>query len=129
MRTLILALSLTFAAPVLAQDALPEAEPDEGRPIDSILELFIDRAEEAMRDMVEGLEPELNELLQKMEPEMQRLMGRILPELQALSEMVGGIDNYEMPEVLPNGDIIIRRKNDAPPLPEGLIDEDESIEL
>ena len=126
---MILALSLTLAAPVLAQDATPEAEPEQGRPLDSILEMFIDRTEEAMREMVEGIEPDLNQLLQKMEPEMQRLMGQILPELQALSELVGGIDNYEMPEVLPNGDIIIRRKDDAPPLPEGLIDEDDSIDL
>ena len=128
MRTLMLVLSLTLATPALSQDADPQDEP-RGRPLDSILEMFIDRTEEAMRGMVDEIEPELNALLEEMGPEMERLMGAIVPELQKLADTVGGLANYEMPEVLPNGDIIIRRKKDAPPLPEGLIDEDESIDL
>ena len=32
-------------------------------------------------------------------------------------EKIDSFENYERPEILPNGDIIIRRREDAPPLP------------
>lgn len=52
---------------------------------------------------------------------MQRLMAEIEPNLQALAEemgpalrdlqgMVGDMTQYHAPEILPNGDIIVRRK-------------------
>jgi hypothetical protein len=33
-------------------------------------------------------------------------------------ENIDSIEHYERPEILPNGDIFIRRRDDAPPLPE-----------
>jgi hypothetical protein len=59
-----------------------------------------ERIERALRDMMEGLEPALGDALEYM-----RSLGAIDDPL-----------NYEMPEVLPNGDIIIRRREDAPEL-------------
>ena len=40
------------------------------------------------------------------------------PAMEELSRLMDDIGNYEMPpERLPNGDILIRRKADAPPPP------------
>ncbi|MEO1551891.1 MAG: hypothetical protein AAFR93_15920 [Pseudomonadota bacterium] len=53
--------------------------------------------------------------------------------LEGLLDEVGDLSAYEMPEVLPNGDIILRRKQDAPPLPQPSMpaptDPDGSIDL
>lgn len=97
---LTLALCLT-CAPVLAQDAAPE---DEGP---SLMERG---AELFLRGLMDEVEPGLREM-----EEALRLME---PELRALMDLVGDLRNYEAPERLPNGDILIRRKADAPPLPE-----------
>lgn len=80
----VLALSLLLATPTLAQDdALPDAP---GAP--TVQERF-----EALID---------------------RLLGQIEPELDALGEtlgeMLGDLRGWHAPEVLPNGDIIIRRR-------------------
>ncbi len=62
------------------------------------------RLERALRDMMQDMQPTLDQALDYM-----RSLGAIDDPL-----------NYEMPEVLPNGDIIIRRRPDAPALgPEG----------
>lgn len=43
---------------------------------------------------------------------MRGLMSEMQPALDDLSEFVEGLDRYHPPELLPNGDIIIRRKTD-----------------
>jgi hypothetical protein len=35
--------------------------------------------------------------------------------MQALAQILGDLDQYEPPEVLPNGDVILRRKPPPPP--------------
>lgn len=125
MKQLILALLLATATPAVAQDtapapapeAIPEATP-EGRPLMPFMELFTERSEEMMRQFLEDIGPE-----------MEQLMDGLLPELQRLADVLGGFVHYEMPEILPNGDIIIRRKPDAPPLPEDFLKENKPIEL
>lgn len=57
--------------------------------------------ERAFREMMERLRPALDDLLGVMR----------------VFEDIDSIENYEAPEVLPNGDIIIRRRGDAPPWP------------
>jgi len=57
----------------------------------------------------------------KPKPQTQEEVERLAREaaeklIFALSSMLAAIPQYEMPEVLPNGDIIIRRK--LPPAPE-----------
>ena len=84
-----------IAITVLWLAALPahaqEAEGDEG----------LDLMGEALRLFMRGL-------LEEMEPALED-MGTLLENLDA----------YHPPEVLPNGDIIIRRKRPEVPLPEG----------
>ncbi|MHA3914241.1 hypothetical protein [Halovulum sp. GXIMD14793] len=104
---LALTFAITLAGPALTQDEKPPVEQRH----------FLDRyLEDRMRDLAEELQRELTENLQ---PELERLMGEMLPRLRELTELVGGLQYYEMPEILPNGDILIRRKSDAPPF-EGL---------
>ncbi len=54
---------------------------------------------------------------------MEGLGDEMAPMLRQLRELAGEIDRYEAPEKLPNGDIIIRRKDPAdPPLREDEIE-------
>lgn len=62
-----------------------------------------EQIEEALRGLVEQVEPALEQL---------RDTFRVL-------ERVDSLEHYEKPEILPNGDIIIRRKPDAPPYEPG----------
>ncbi|MCL5778193.1 hypothetical protein M1105_14510 [Limibaculum sp. FT325] len=60
--------------------------------------------------------------------EMMRELGPTIDSLGALMETLDRIDSlehYERPEILPNGDIVIRRRPDAPPLPEAPGEKDE----
>jgi hypothetical protein len=66
------------------------------------------------------------DLLEKFSTDSEDIMQQFLDEMgPALTELLDTISdwsNYAAPEVLPNGDIIIRRKPDAAlekPLPEG----------
>ena len=56
---------------------------------------------------------------------LQKWMTEMTPMLESLREKIDDLSNYEAPEVMPNGDIIIRRKPDAPdrPAPETEPDE------
>ena len=68
-----------------------------------------ERMERALREMLEGVQPSLEDALEYL-------------------RSFGGIDDprhYELPELLPNGDIIIRRREDAPPLSPETPDEPE----
>jgi len=38
------------------------------------------------------------------------------PAFIALTEKMGDMSHYELPEMLPNGDIILRRKPEATPI-------------
>jgi len=84
-----LALCLALAAmPVAAQD--PPAED-------------IDRGRDLMQ---EGAKLLFRGLMGQVEPQLR--------QMQELAEKLGDFRDYEMPEVLPNGDILIRRKAGAP---------------
>ncbi|MFV0490358.1 MAG: AAA+ family ATPase [Pseudorhodobacter sp.] len=118
---LFLGLGFGLASPALAQE-LPPAPPQED-------------AEGETSMMEEGFNLLLRGLLQEMEPaldEMGRAMREIEPLARQLSTLLGDVRNYEAPERLPNGDILIRRKPDAPPppVPEGeVIETPPEIEL
>lgn len=108
----LLALMLA-TAPAVAEDPPASAEEgfsllEEGAKI--ILRSLIDEMEPALKDMQEGLGA---------------AMDKMGPALRELAEMIGDIRNYEAPEKLPNGDIIIRRKSPIGPFlpgPNGEID-------
>lgn len=87
-----------LVAPVAAQEAhrVPPGEVEEGFSL-----------------MEEGAKLLFKGLMSSMEPAMED-MGRALTELEPalrdLIAMMGDIDNYHAPEMLENGDIIIRKK-------------------
>ncbi|MDF1620231.1 AAA+ family ATPase [Pseudothioclava nitratireducens] len=118
-------IALSLAAPLAAQDRLepPAGDVEEGmslleRGIELILRGFMDEMEPTIDQMQKGLEGAAKEL------------GPAIDQLIALFD---DVRNYEAPERLPNGDIIIRRRPDAPPpapLPGGPVpDENGQIEL
>lgn len=96
------------AAPQTDQGGRPGAEiaPDDD------LESWIGRgAQDLMRSLLTDIEPQLNDLSR----ELSLRFDALSPILQDLGAMVDDIGNYQAPERLPNGDILIRRKAEAPP--------------
>ena len=89
MRPIALALALTLAAtPAMAQQVPSTPELRLPEQLDRDLRRFMDK-----------MKPLLDETFEAFEN---------LPDIDSL-------EHYQMPEVLPNGDIIIRRRPDAPP--------------
>ncbi len=88
----ILAAGLTIA-PAYGGPAGAGAGPED-RPLS-------ERLDEVFRDLMEQMKPVLDELLETLE----------------VLEGIDSIEHYQRPEMLPNGDIIMRRREDAPPLP------------
>lgn len=87
---------LALAGPAAAQ------EPEEPGLIDQGMQLFL-------RGLMQEIEPELQDMgdaLRAMEPLLRQLIA-----------LAGDLGHYQAPERLPNGDIILRRKPDAPPPP------------
>ncbi|MDB6176970.1 hypothetical protein PAF17_05540 [Paracoccus sp. Z330] len=69
--------------------------------------------ENLMQDFIDDIGPDLNRLGE----DMSGALSRMAPVFEDLSTMVDDMENYQMPERLENGDIIIRRRADAPPPP------------
>ncbi len=67
-----------------------------------------EQLDQVFRNLMEQMKPALDELLETFE----------------VLEGIDSIEHYERPEILPNGDIIIRRREDAPPLPRTLPHDD-----
>lgn len=101
--------ALAFAAVLSASPALSQEADSEMKEGMTLLE---EGARVFLRGLMNEMEPTLRELAEGMEPAMRKLL-----------EIVDDFDAYELPERLPNGDIIIRRKPPAPPVepdaPEG----------
>ena len=74
-----------------------------------------------LEGLVEEMEPALKEL-QDLGPQMQAFLSQMGPALRDLLENVDDLSQYEPPVILPNGDIILRRKQDAPPLVQGEVE-------
>lgn len=116
MRHLLLigAVSAVLAAPAIAQEETDKSLMEQGA------ELFFEGLRKEM-------EPALDELLgvvREFGPAMQSFFEEMGP---ALSELAGEIQDwsvYDAPEMLPNGDIIIRRKPTEDPEDEPLKSED-----
>jgi hypothetical protein len=115
MKHVALITALTLATPALAQD-------------DNRVEDGLKQLGEGSRLLMEGLMGELAPLMEDLEG----LGAELAPFAQALREQLGdafeGLNAYHPPEVLPNGDIILRRKETAPP-EEDAAPIDEPIEL
>ena len=104
------ALAVMTAMPLAAQEA-DSVETDEG------FSLMEQGAKLLLRGLMTEMEPAIEEL-KGMSDEMSEAMAIFTAEMgPALAEMMTKIDdmrNYDAPEILPSGDIIIRRKPDAP---------------
>jgi hypothetical protein len=77
--------------------------------------------EEGLSLVERGMRLLFDGLIQEIEPamgEMAEALKEIEPMARQLASLIGDVKNYEAPERLENGDIIIRRKLDAPEPPE-----------
>lgn len=69
------------------------------------------------RSLIEDMAPAMDDfraLAEEFGPQMQELLVQIGPKLEELAKKIDDITYYEAPEILPNGDIIMRRKRSAP---------------
>jgi hypothetical protein len=78
---------------LLAAPASAESDVDQG------LDLLQQGSRLLMQGLMDQIEPELKALAQEMGPALRDLQG-----------MIGDLSQYHAPQVLPNGDIILRRK-------------------
>ena len=90
---------LAIAAPAAAQD---NSELGEG----------LGLLGEGMGLILEGIMEEMRPAIEQARPYFE---DEVLPFLDRMGELMDDLTAYELPERLPNGDIIIRRSPDAPP--------------
>jgi len=115
---LIAAFAAGLAAPVMAQES---GEDEDGLSLmERGAQLFF---EGIMREMEPAMK-DLQDLAEDMQPALRNFVQEMGP---AFAELLGQIDDlnaYHPPEMLPNGDIIMRRKTPAEmePPPEGEIE-------
>lgn len=98
-------LAASFAGPVWADDK------DQG------LDLMEEGVQLLLRGLISDMEPAIDDLRGMMDsfgPAMQLFAEEMGPALSELLKQVDDIRNYDAPEILPNGDIIIRRREEAP---------------
>ncbi len=108
--------ALLAAGPLRAQTAAPEAPPADAPAEEEGTSLM----EEGLRMMMRGLMTEMEPALEDMEGmlgELGDVTDQLGPQIQSILDLMGDVRFYGMPERLPNGDILIRRKADAPPPP------------
>lgn len=99
---IVLALTLTLASPAAAQDSDEDNSLREGWGLLS----------EGSRLILEGLAEEMRPFVDE----------HLLPMIAELGALIDDVAMYELPERLPNGDIIIRRRVTEPD------DEDEPVD-
>jgi len=100
-------LSLPFAVPVAAQDIGSE---DGTSLMEQGARLF-------MQGILNEMEPTLDDLrgmVAEMEPHLRELFAEMGPAFVDVFNHVDDFSNYDPPVFLPNGDIILRRKPNAP---------------
>ena len=106
-----LVLTVFLACPALAETLPPD-------PGDQGISLMQQGAEMLLRHMMSKVDPGLEDMAQALKEAQ--------PNLMKLMALIDDIKNYHAPEVLQNGDILIRRKTPAElqpkALPEGGID-------
>ncbi|WP_336097008.1 hypothetical protein [Roseovarius sp. CH_XMU1461] len=106
-------------SPVSAQETEGEPAPEEG------LSLIEEGARMFLEGLAEDMAPamkDLAELAESWQPQMREFVTQMGPALSELLDKVDDISRYHAPEMLPNGDIIMRRKAPAEEGPgEGLL--------
>ncbi len=80
-----------------------------------------------LRGLMSEVEPTLDEftgMIDEMGPALQAFADEMGPAILHLIDLIDDARHYEQPEILPNGDIIIRRSVDAPPFVPAPIQDD-----
>ena len=106
----IAALIISTGLPLAAQEGETPA-PQDG------LSLMEQGAKLLLRGLLEEMEPAIEDLKgmgEQMSDTMAQWGAQMGPALADLMTRIDDMRNYDAPEILPNGDIIIRRKPDAP---------------
>jgi len=101
---------------ILCLVAAPAAAQEEDGP--SLMERGMQLFFEGLSQEMEPAFNEFRDLAEQFGPALGDFMQEMGPALGDLMERIDDWSLYELPEILPNGDIIIRRKPDAPPLDE-----------
>lgn len=122
-------IAMTFVVGLMGSQALAEETP--GSDMGEGLSLMEEGARLMMRGLIDEMEPTLDALrdnFEEMGPAFADFVQSVGPAFGELLEKVDDLQHYDAPEILPNGDIIIRRSPDAPAwVPEPEMSED--IEL
>ena len=112
---LLAALMLLPGLPVAAL-AAPAATADADR--------IAEDAEQGLDLMERGARLFMNSLLDRIAPELDAMgeelgsaLGLLAPAMTDIARLMDDIGHYQAPERLENGDILIRRRPDAPPAP------------
>lgn len=98
-----------IAAAFLAVAAALPATAEQNRPAEP---LPVQSTPAPERRLPEDIERAFRDMMERLRPALDDLLG-----VMRVFEDIDSIGNYEAPEVLPNGDILIRRRDDAPPWP------------
>ena len=108
------AFALTLiAAPLQAQEDAPTPAPE----MDEGMSLMEEGARMLLRGLLSEMDPAIDELrglAEEIGPKMQLFAQEMGPAFAELMRQVDDIENYMPPEFMPNGDIIIRRRDAAP---------------
>lgn len=116
---LVVCLALPAAAQEVPVPPAPQTTPGE---LDEGLSFFEQGARSLLRGLADSIGPGMDEMrrsLDEMKPALDGLgeaVAGLRPMAEQLLLLMDNIGNYELPELLPNGDIVIRRKP-APPEP------------
>lgn len=107
---------LPHLRPAHAQ-SLPEAGKREAE-TEKGFSLMEEGAKLLLRGLMREMEPSIAELegaFREIAPEIEAQLDALGPQLRELVRMMQDVKNYEMPVMLENGDILIRRKEPLPP--------------
>ncbi len=111
MRWIALPLCL-FPALALAEDGMPGLPPDGSDAGNAQMQDGMDLLGLGLQTLLQGFATEMQPHLD----EMGQALEQMKPMLLQLAQLMKNADQYEMPVMLENGDILIRRKA-APPAP------------
>ena len=112
MKAATLALTILLAATPIRADEAPPGDAEAGSSL----------IEEGVKLLFRGLMSEIEPAMKDLAEEMDRFATEAEPMLRELIRLMEDISNYHPPEILPNGDIIIRRRLPGELGPEGEIE-------
>lgn len=105
---------LALAAPAIAQNP-GQTPPDSPPPDCPLFDPDCQRLPRLFQDLERDLGPLFRDLERDVAPLLEGFGRRMEPYLRELAEMLGDLNRWEAPEILPNGDILIRRRPAPPP--------------